>query len=829
MKIAQHVFLCLLFLSEGLLGAVRTAASASRDHVAAAYALCANGDTLEIPPGDEVWTSTLYIDLGITIKGAGVGTTIIRDNITKTPNVNTSEAIFTFTVPAGQRARLTGIEFQPGARTTAYLAGTIQVFSDSGQDWVMDNCKMTLTKNRGVYYWAAIPGLIYLSDFICNGTQATVHSQSTIYGKTYGDGSWENSYRLAEVGKALYAENCSFIQQTSNNNPGATDGFHGGRMVFRNCLIDGKIGNHGTESTNSARGGRQLCAYRNTFTTDVGSAVVAIDYRSGSGIIFGNSFLSAAGTSHKYTQAIQGNAYRQWLTFRPWGSADGTSLFDINDTSDGAGTPGGAGDGVFDSGTATEANTLNFSETAGITITQSGTTVTASSAVFTASMVGKTIQWVPLWTGTGNQTIASYVSPTQVTVTTSSTRGTPSSFLVGTPKSLTDGTKSWELNQWAGYTLRPVCSFTGTSGGLRTVTVSGANWPPNCWNLWEITETATNQRATVASNTANTITTYTGDNFDSDFTGGGAFTLSRGIGIISNNATTLTLDGQGAVQPDFVYPSGLTYEIRRVTRMFDQAGAGVSEPIPSPPTRTRITHQNLNQGVDPIYAFSNVITGALNYYGDSYPSIQQNRDYYLENASFTSSPTTGVGVGPISSRPASGMVPGVGWWATDEGEWDSTNGATPDGQLYVATSSSTWALYYLPYTYPHPSRYDLSPDTTPPVVTSVVGNGSVVSVNFNEPTEAGVAADFTFSGGRTLSDLSGTAAIRTMTVTPPMEYGQSYTISYTPGGVKDAADNLMESFSGMSVTNETPDPGTPTPPVTSNPGRRRGSGRILSR
>lgn len=809
-------------------GAIHTAASASREHVGAAYALCAHGDTLRIPAGDEPWTYTLYIDLGITIEGAGIGTTILRDNITKIANNNYSEAMFVFTVPAGQRARITGIEFVPGDRATAYQSGTIQVHGDLGVDWVMDNCRMTLTKNRGVYYWAGIPGVIHDSQFYCNERQATVHSQSTMGGKTYGDWSWENSYRMGNVGKALYAENCVFTQATSNNNPGATDGFHGGRMVFRRCTIDGKIGNHGTESTNSARGGRQLDAYQNTFTTDVASAVVAIDYRSGSGVIFGNSFLSAPSTSFKYDKAFQGNAYRAWLSYRPWGAADGTSLFDVNDTSDGAGTPGGAGDGVFDSGTATEANTLGYADTGGITATQSGTTITASSGVFTSAMVGKTFQWFPSWNGTPNKLISAYISPTAVTVSVSATQSTPKGFIVGTPKSLTDGAKSWGSNQWAGYTLRSRFAYTATSGGLRTATVSGANWPVNCWAQWEITETATNERSLVASNTANTITTYTGDNFDSDFTGGGAFTLSRGTQILSNNGTTLTLDGQGSVEPDYVYPAGNTYEIRKVTRMLDQMGAGITDPITAPPTRSRITHRNLNQGIDPVYAFSNVLTGVNNYYTDVYPTIIENRDYYLENASFTSSPTTGVGVGPIAARPSSGLVAGVGWWATDQGEWDSTNGATPDGQLYRATGPTTWELYYLPLQYPHPSRYDLSPDVTDPEVTSVSVNGSVVTVNFNESTQGGAAGNFTFSTG-TLSALSGTGPVRTMALSPPAEFGATYTINHTPGGIQDAAGNPLGSFTGFSVTNNTPDPGTPDPPVTQNPGRRRGAGRILGR
>ena len=60
----------------------------------------------------------------------------------------------------------------------------------------------------------------------------------------------------------------------------------------------------------------------------------------------------------------------------------------------------------------------------------------------------------------------------------------------------------------------------------------------------------------------------------------------------------------------------------------------------------------------------------------------------------------GVGRGPLSSRPSS-CTPGVAYWATDQGEWDSGHSG-PDGQLYKCVSNNTWSLYYTPYVYPHP-------------------------------------------------------------------------------------------------------------------------------
>lgn len=66
--------------------------------------------------------------------------------------------------------------------------------------------------------------------------------------------------------------------------------------------------------------------------------------------------------------------------------------------------------------------------------------------------------------------------------------------------------------------------------------------------------------------------------------------------------------------------------------------------------------------------------------------LQQNRDIYLYNASFTGA--TGVGTGLFSARPST-CTAGVAYWATDQNE------------LYKCTGNA-WSAYYTPYTYPHP-------------------------------------------------------------------------------------------------------------------------------
>jgi len=63
--------------------------------------------------------------------------------------------------------------------------------------------------------------------------------------------------------------------------------------------------------------------------------------------------------------------------------------------------------------------------------------------------------------------------------------------------------------------------------------------------------------------------------------------------------------------------------------------------------------------------------------------------FWMEKTNFNGS--SGIGIGPLSARPAICTTEGVAWWATDE-------------QKLYRWKNGKWEFYYSPYTYPHPLR-----------------------------------------------------------------------------------------------------------------------------
>lgn len=185
----------------------------------------------------------------------------------------------------------------------------------------------------------------------------------------------------------------------------------------------------------------------------------------------------------------------------------------------------------------------------------------------------------------------------------------------------------------------------------------------------------------------------------------------------------------------------------------DQPGRGqgdlISGSFPSKVNSISGTIRWPNQTLEPIYIWGNVGAIVSGWGGNTIADqsggrVVVNRDYYYDSVagaqvSLTSpfNGTAGMGWGTLVNRPVT-CTPGVAYFATDQGAWNTSesnahgvqlNGAS--GVLYKCVTANVWELYYQPYTYPHPLRGVIPPtqdppnQNPPPVITPPTGTYAV--------------------------------------------------------------------------------------------------------
>ncbi|MGB9473590.1 MAG: hypothetical protein WCE87_00815, partial [Candidatus Udaeobacter sp.] len=94
-----------------------------------------NGDTITIPAGTFTWSTGITITKAITLQGAGVGATVIRDSVQSGQLIQVRLAALNLT-------RITGIEFQDGGRTNR-ASDILRVVGSNtdGSKFRFDHCK----------------------------------------------------------------------------------------------------------------------------------------------------------------------------------------------------------------------------------------------------------------------------------------------------------------------------------------------------------------------------------------------------------------------------------------------------------------------------------------------------------------------------------------------------------------------------------------------------------------------------------------------------------------------------------------------------------------
>jgi hypothetical protein len=278
-----------------------------------------NGDTITIPAGSFTWSTRVNVTKAITLQGAGMGQTIIKDAVQSGP-------LLQGTLVANNLTRITGIEFQNGGRTGNELGGVLKFTGSNtnGSQFRMDNCKFD--DLNGMLVFDTVIGVIDHNTII----RATKNGDSIVVydnfwnGRTLGDGAWADATQFG-TDRFLFIEDNVF-RNDGDGQPGICDSYAGARFVVRhNQIFDRTVETHGTESNGRARGTRAVEVYNNTY---IGSDRNRFLGRMRSGVIlFHDNTATGYWTGNT---CFTLNTYRAQDVFAPWGGADGTSQWDKN-------------------------------------------------------------------------------------------------------------------------------------------------------------------------------------------------------------------------------------------------------------------------------------------------------------------------------------------------------------------------------------------------------------------------------------------------------------------------------------------------------------------
>lgn len=369
-----------LVISSHLEANTRTAASAALADVQAVVSAAASGDTVVIPAGTATWTSTLQVTKNINLRGATkvvrtgetsftvTDLTIIKDGETGGDKKTGSIIYCNFSGSDPHPPRITGITLDGSASTNG---GGMMVYVEGDAHNVrIDNINFTNTPRKCIQTYGEIFGVmdhcsssqgVGSAKFEFNHTTYAPVGDNNVY--TNGDGSWIDGPKFG-TSRAFFVEDCQFYSVPPEKH-GSLDGQSGMRRVVRHCYISGTHVNlHGTETGGRTRSARMVETYQNTIDLR-GYNITVTDHRGGTGLYWGNTYLSDSGAFRGYNL----QAYRQTATFPQWGASNGANPLDNNDTEGNGTYVSGHSPHLYASGTITGST---FSNGLPVTVTVSG-------------------------------------------------------------------------------------------------------------------------------------------------------------------------------------------------------------------------------------------------------------------------------------------------------------------------------------------------------------------------------------------------------------------------------------------------------------------------
>ncbi len=307
-------------------------------------------------------------------------------------------------------------------------------------------------------------------------------------------------------------------------------------------------------------------------------------------------------------------------------------------------------------------------------------------------------------------------------------------------------------------------TFTGGTGGTSLVSSGSPGWGTNQWSnpgdgypysVWDVSQ---GWVSVIQSNGSNSLS------------------VSQAPHGYINGGTSINAS------------SGDSFQIVRAKSCLDGAARGAGLLLTGIPPVLNSTGVSgpANEALDPVYEWDESVP-SLGYgppqIGTSYAAFAQNcREYFTDNSlgaphaqTSTTSPFNGtcgsisIGFGTLANRPSTGTAnpvsgaPGTGYFATDQGSWNTSGNGFGQGILYQ-WNGSAWAYYYEPYTYPHP-----------------LAGGTPQAA---APTASPVGGAYSSTQSVTLSSATGGASITycqdtTNSCTPTIAYSSAISVSST--------------------------------------------------
>ena len=306
----------------------------SYDDCQAKITAASDGDIITLPEGTFNWDSSVsWTNKNIDIIGSGEGITTIT----------TGHTFGAFYIIATTKAnfRISNLSINQGVNGKALWITNLSGNPTGGTyspGWRFDHLEIIangLTDVRSIYIkglsYGVIDNVTWSSDYpIANFLTHYAQSDNVEVFGTFGMGTvaWSLNHSLGD-NNAIYVEDCTI--NGSSTGGWAADVWYGGEVVFRHNAINRcQISTHGARY--SARGGRRIEAYNNSFVASGMNDKRVIWWRSGSGVAFNNTIDSAGSivVDNQRTclnmatrcDGINGNAYDMNIDGNGWPCLD---------------------------------------------------------------------------------------------------------------------------------------------------------------------------------------------------------------------------------------------------------------------------------------------------------------------------------------------------------------------------------------------------------------------------------------------------------------------------------------------------------------------------